>query len=139
MAFNTDFIAAKKILPLQRVRIATANVNRDGTGTIADLMSAVAPTEGARIEGIRVVAEGTTTAGVIRLFTHDGTNWRLFDEILVTAVTPSTTVKVWEPINGYTIPLPGGFLNLPSGYKLGASTHNAEAFIIHVAGGSYDA
>jgi hypothetical protein len=105
-------------------QVSTANTLRDGTGTIATVISA--GSSGTRIDDIAIVATGTTTAGVIRLFLHDGTNARLWKEILVTAITPSTTVTVWS------VELKDLALVLKTGWSLRASTNNAETFNIEV-------
>lgn len=107
-----------------QAQISTANTNRNGTGTIATVMTGA--TNGTRIDDISIVATGTTTAGVVRLFISDGTNVRLWQEILVTAITPSTTVQVWS----YT--LLNQALLLESGWSLQASTNNAETFNVIV-------
>lgn len=111
--------------------IATANTNRDGTGTIADVVTGAAV--GTRIERITIQATVTTTAGQIRLYISDGTTTRLWDEVLVTALTPSATIK---PFRYAYLNLA---LNLPSGFKLRASTNNAESFNVIAEGGNYDA
>lgn len=123
-------------LPRQTItQVVTANTARDGTGTIATCFTAGAC--GSRIDKIRISGTGTTTAGVIRLFLHDGTNARLLDEVLVTAITPSTTVAVYEAELSYTdgllLPAP----NASTAYSLRASTHNLETFNIHVQGGDF--
>ena len=105
-------------------QVSTANTNRDGTGTLASVLTA--GSSGSRIDDIYITATGTTTAGVVRLFLFDGTNNRLWQEILVTAVTPSTTQQVWN----YT--LLNQALILPVNYILKASTNNAETFNINV-------
>jgi len=107
-----------------QAQISTANTNRNGTGTIATVMTGA--TNGTRIDDISIVATGTTTAGVVRLFISDGTNVRLWQEILVSAITPSTTVQVWS----YT--LLNQALLLESGWSLQASTNNAETFNVIV-------
>jgi hypothetical protein len=107
-----------------QAQISTANTNRNGTGTIGTVMTGA--TNGTRIDDIYIVATGTTTAGVVRLFISDGTNVRLWQEILVSAVTPSTTVQVWS----YT--LLNQALILESGWSLQASTNNAETFNVIV-------
>ena len=103
---------------------ATANTARDGTGTITTIHAAGAL--GARIDDIYIVSTGTCTAGVIRLFISNGTTPFLWQEILVTATTPSNTQAVWS----YTLLNQG--LVIPTGFSLRASTHNAEAFNILV-------
>lgn len=105
-------------------QVTTANTNRNGTGAIVTVFTA--GSSGSRIDDISIDATGTTTAGVVRLFLNDGSTSYLWQEILVTAVTPSTTQAVWS----YTL------LNLalviPSGWSLRASTNNAETFNILV-------
>lgn len=112
------------------VSIATANTNRDGTGTIGTVLTAGA--QGTLVELVRVVAAGTTTAGVVRLFLHDGSTYYLLKEILVTAITPSTTVEVFSAEFVPTKPLV-----LPTAWSLRASTNNAETFKVLATGGSY--
>lgn len=109
------------------VQISTANTNRDGTGTIGTLFTA--GSSGSRVDDIRICATGTTTAGVIRLFASldNGTTNRLIREILVPAVTPSTTVEAWSTLLsdlGIVLPDANALLRV--------STHNAETFNVHV-------
>lgn len=105
-------------------QISAANTGRDGTGTIVDVVTAGA--NGTRVDDVTVVATGTTTAGVVRLFLHDGTNTRLWKEILVAAITPSASVEVWKARFSDLA------LVLEFGWKLQASTHNAETFNVCV-------
>ena len=105
--------------------IATANTARDGTGTVGTVYTP--GSNGGRVEMVRVVAAGATTAGVVRIFIYDGAAYFLIKELMVSAVTPSVSVEVanyeWVP----TVPI-----LLPTGYSLRASTHIAETFKIHV-------
>ena len=105
-------------------QISVANTNRNGTGTIVTIFTGA--TNGSRVDDIYIVATGTTTAGVVRLFISDGSNVRLWQEILVSAITPSTTVAVWS----YT--LLNQALLLESGWSLQAATNNAETFNVIV-------
>jgi hypothetical protein len=105
--------------------VSAANTNRDGTtGTYVTVFTAGA--SGSRIDDIRITAAGTVTAGVVRLFVHDGTTGRLWQEVMVTATTPSTTVQTFNTA------LFNQALVLPTGWSLRASTHNAETFHIVV-------
>jgi hypothetical protein len=125
------------------VNFATANTNRDGTGTIAQI--AVGRGPGTRIERVRIHSTVTTTAGMIRFFVKgngltlnaDGTiasfsvpTWRLVFELPVTAITVSASVAgfdgEWAPTNGLT---------LAAYEQLGVSTHNAETFNALALGG----
>lgn len=105
-------------------QVSVANTNRDGTGTIVTVFTAGA--SGSRVDDIWIVATGTVTAGVVRLFVNDGTNTRLWQEIMVTATTPSTTVQVFNTA------LFNQALILPNGWSLRASTNNAETFNVIV-------
>jgi len=109
--------------------LAAANTNRDGTGTIVDILTAA--TLGSLIEFIEIIAAGTTTAGMIRLYLSDGTTTRLWREIPVQAVTPSATVPVWS----YRIPA-DEIPPLAPLWKLRASTHNVENFNVFAPSGS---
>ena len=116
-------------------QVSVANTNRDGTGTIATIFSAGA--NGSRVDAIDLKSVGTTTAGMIRLFVHDGANARLLTEVPVTAITPSGTLPSWEvQLNTNTITqvLP---LLLPAGYSLRAATNNAETFNVIALGGDF--
>lgn len=131
MTANTSpiFTLTPNALP---VAISTANTNRDGTGTLGTIITG--GSNGTRIEALKAVAAGTTTAGVIRYFITDaaGANPKLFEERLVTAVTPSTTVKVFEDF--WVLDRP---IVLASGQLLKAGTHNAETFNIHPVCGDF--
>jgi len=114
------------------VAIATANANRDGTGTIGTVLTAGAA--GTRITRINIKATVTTTAGTVRLYIYTGATYFLWREILVTAITASATVAAFE----YAIELLGErALILPTGYSLRASTEKAENFNIVAEGGDY--
>lgn len=116
-------------------QISTANTNRDGTGTIGTVFTA--GTHGSRIDMIDLQATATTTAGMIRLFVHNGTNAFLLGEVPVTAVTPSGTTPAWTAqlnTNTMTQLLP---IVLPTGWSLRASTNNAEAFNVIAFGGDF--
>lgn len=112
--------------------ISTANTNRDGTGTIGTVLTA--GSNGTRLRGVAVKATVTTTAGMVRLYLHDGATSQLWKEVPVTALTPSPTVEAFAAyLNEYSNPelFP---LVLPNGWSLRASTHNAEAFKVIAEG-----
>lgn len=99
-------------------------------------------TNGLRIDAIQVNACSTSftapTAGnIVGIWVHDGTTAFLFTEILVTAVTPSTTVAGFTTTLTFANPLV-----LPSTFKLYASlsvttTASTTALQISVMGGAY--
>ena len=117
------------------VNIVTANTLRDGTGALGTVLTAGA--SGSRIDAISIKATGTTTAGMVRLFIHNGTFAYLLTEVPVVAITASATVPVWEAqlnTNTMTQVLP---IILPTGYSLKASTNNAESFNVLATGGNF--
>jgi hypothetical protein len=121
MAIQAQYASTAKTAVAQ---ISTANTARDGTGTIVTVFTAGA--SGSRVDDILITATGTTTAGVVRLFLHDGTNARLWKEVLVSAITPSTTVSP------FSATLSSQALVLQTGWSLRASTNNAETFNVLV-------
>lgn len=107
--------------------ISTANTNRDGTGTMGTVLTA--GTNGSRVDDIDITAQGTTTAGMVRLFIHDGTTARLWREVPVTANTASSSNAA------FFYRLTGLALILKSGMSLRASTEKAESFNVLVSNG----
>lgn len=127
------------------VNSATANTNRDGTGTINQLAVGKGMA-GTRIERVLAKATVTTTAGMIRIFKKgrgltynaDGTiaaygapTWRLIAEIAVSAITVSASVAAWSGEWA-----PGGGYHLAEGEQLGWAPHNAESFNCEALGGN---
>lgn len=130
MASAAIFVGTVKTVVAQA---ATANTGRDGSGTIVDVYTPGA--SGGRVDRVLVEATGTTTAGVIRLWLHNGSAYRLIEEILVSAITPSTSVKAFSAESArITLTTP---LQIPTGYKLAASTHVAETFNVVAICGDY--
>jgi hypothetical protein len=109
------------------VVIDTANTARDGTGTLGTVL--LAPASGSRIDGLDIQAVGTTTAGMVRLFVHNGTTAFLLTEIPVIAVTPGAAIPAWS-VHLSTNSNPNFPIVLGSGFSLRASTNNADAFNI---------
>jgi hypothetical protein len=109
------------------VNVATANTNRDGSGTVATLITGAAT--GTRIAEIVVQARVTTTAGMVRIFLHDGTTFFFFDEVSIAAATVSASVKGTRQSVIYNN------LVLPSAsWSVRVSTHNAESIDVTAFG-----
>ena len=126
----------KPIFPLTpkigKANISVANTNRVVTGVTGLTLVMAAGTDGTRLDRLKVQATATTTAGVIRLWIFSGSgNADLYDEILVTAATPSATVEAFSAVMDFNAEF------LPAGYSLYASTHNGEAFNVIVFGGDF--
>jgi hypothetical protein len=131
MATQAQYAAVPKV---GAVVISTANTNRNGTGTIDTVFTA--GSNGSRIDSIDVQATATVTAGMIRLFIHNGTSSFLFAEVPVSAATPSGTAPAYNAqfTPNTTAVLP---IVIPTGYSLRASTNNAESFNIIAFGGDF--
>ena len=109
------------------VNVATANTNRDGTGTVATLITGAST--GTRVAEIVCQARVTTTAGMVRIFLHDGTTFYFFDEVAIAAATVSASVK------GTRVSTTYANLVLPSAsWSVRVSTHNAESIDVTALG-----
>jgi len=124
MAADPAFAVTPRIAS---VNVATANTNRDGTGTVATLITGAAT--GTRIAEIVVQARVTTTAGMVRIFLHDGTTFFFFDEVSIAAATVSASVKGTRQSVIYNN------LVLPSAsWSVRVSTHNADSMDVTALG-----
>lgn len=112
---------------LASVNVATANTNRDGTGTVATLITGAST--GTRIAEIVCQARVTTTAGMVRIFLYDGTTYRFFDEVSIAAATVSASVKGTRVSTTYQN------LILPNAsWSIVVATHNAESIDVTALG-----
>ena len=96
------------------VAVSTANTGRDGTGTIATVITAVSA--GTKIEEVVIKATGDPADSVVTLFLHDGSTYFLFDEVdLGDPAAGSATVETFRVRRTYSN------LVLPSGWSLRAA------------------
>lgn len=107
--------------------VSTANTNRDGTGTIVDIITG--GTNGTKITEVVVKATDNPADSILTLFIYDGSASRLWDEIdLGDPAAASTTVtgyrtsvrydnlilpaNTWKLQAAVTVALTGGALNV---------------------------
>lgn len=109
------------------VLVSAANPNRDGTGTVV-LLSGPQVT-GCRIDDIKISAQGTTTAGMIRFFRRRGASLFLLAEFPVTGKVPSATVEA------FALTLNNLAWVMDPTSELLVSTEKAEVFAICVTRG----
>lgn len=98
-----------------RANVVTANTGRDGSGTIATILTASAD---CKIEEIVVKANGDPADSVVTIFIDPtgGGTWYIFDEYDIgNPAAGSTTVVAYRLSTTYAN------LCLPSGAKLGAA------------------
>lgn len=113
MAANTEPIFTKA--PISAVAaVSTANTNRDGTGTIVDIVTAGA--DGARIDEIVIEATNDPADCIVTIFIYNGSAYFLFDEFDIgNPAAASTTVAAYRESRLYNN------LVLAGGYKLAAA------------------
>lgn len=73
---------------------ATFDASLTAPTNVATVFTAGA--SGSKIEEIVVEGLGTTVLGVCNLFLYDGSTYHLFDQVLVLAVTSSTTATAFR-------------------------------------------
>lgn len=111
MASAPAFAATPKV---GAVSVSTANTNRDGTGTIATVVSAGG--SGSKIEEIRVKADGDPADCSVVFYLYDGSAYHVFTEFDIgNPAAGSATVPSYEENRTYEN------LLLPSGWSLRAS------------------
>ena len=113
-------------------RLTTAETSIDAApANVVTVLTAA--TDHTIVSRVLVKAAQTTTAGMVRLWLYDGSTYRLYEEISVSAVTPSATVQAWE---GESVRItPDRPMVLPSGWSLRATTEKGEKFNVSAFGG----
>ena len=138
MAATPQFVGTPNLgASLSAARISAANTARDGSGTLATLITG--GSNGTRVDRVNLKATSSTSLGMIRFFLCDnqGTpNKRLIAEIPVAAITPTASVKTWEDEWVRTDGQP--VVIVPAGWTLRVSTHIAESFdVVPVVSGDF--
>lgn len=126
MAAAPSFAATPRV---SAANIATADTSRTSPTNVGTVFTA--GSSGSRIDEVNIVATGTTTAGVVRLWVYTGSTYYLLSETLVSAITPSTTIAVFSSTATFN-----NFM-LPSGHSLRATTNNSESFNVIAFGGDF--
>lgn len=117
------------------VVISTANSNLDGTGTLGAVYVAgsSATYKGSSVESITLKSSVNLTPGMVRLYLDNLTTKFCFKEIVVNSFTKTATDEAFE----HTIVFDNDF-DLQAGYKIHASTQNAETFHVMVNGNDWN-
>jgi len=116
--------------------VASANL---ATNNIIQMLAS--QTSGFRLDEIQVKASSTsmtaaTAAMIVGLWAFDGTTAWLIDEILVTAVTPSTTVASFVTNKYYTTRVFPSVVSLYVSTSV-TTTASTTALIVEAFGGAY--
>lgn len=116
--------------------LTTADTSLTAPTTVSTILSAGA--SGTRIDYIEIQGVATTSAGLINLFVYDGTNYILWQQVPVQAVTSSTTAPAFAvnlSSNGNANFMP---LTIPTGYSLRATTSVTQTGVRVIAyGGNF--
>jgi hypothetical protein len=133
MATTAQYAAVPKI---GSALLTTADTSLTAPSTVGTVFTAGA--SGSRIDYIEIQGVATTIAGIVNLFIFDGTNYFLYIQVPIIAITSSTTALAFTATissNGNSNLLP---INLPTGYSLRATTSVAQTGIrVTAQGGDY--
>jgi hypothetical protein len=116
--------------------LTTADTSLTAPTTVGTVFTAGA--SGSRIDYIDIQGVATTVASNINLFIYDGTNYILYAQVPVQAITSSTTAVAFQTVissntNANILPI-----NLPTGYSLRATTSITQTGVrVTALGGDY--
>lgn len=108
--------------------VSTANTNRDGTGTIVDVLTG--GTSGTKVSEIVIQCTGDPADSTVTLYLHDGTSYRLFDEFdLGNPAAASTTVPGFRTSRTYdSLVLPSNTWKLAAAITVAPTSGAANVF-----------
>jgi hypothetical protein len=116
--------------------LTTADTSLTAPTTVGTVLTAGA--SGSRIDYIEVQGVATTVSSLINLFIFDGTNYILWQQVPVQAITSGTTTPAFSAVlssNGNANVMP---LTLPTGYSLRATTTVTQTGVrVTAYGGSF--
>lgn len=127
---------ATEIATLTAPTAVTSRANIAGTTGLVKLtdLPAVNPK---RVDAIVVKSKGTSLAGILSIWLYDGTTSFLYDEIDLTAVTPSTIVDSMSASKSYISSATQGSIQLKATQQLYVSTTVAQDLNIFATTGQY--
>jgi hypothetical protein len=99
------------------------NISQPATASASGVTLTLGGGIGSLVQEVVAVGTGVTLAGMVNLFTFDGTTYHAFDTMAITAVTPSTSVAPFRLVRDYVN------LWLPPGWTLVATSFVASQLI----------
>jgi hypothetical protein len=133
MAASAQYASTPKI---GSALLTTADTSLTAPSTVGTVFTA--GSSGSRIDYVDVQGVATTSSGLVNLFIFDGTNYFLYTQVPVQAVTSSTTAPAFSTSissNSHPNILP---INLPTGYSLRATASISQTGVRVIAlGGDY--
>lgn len=119
MAAAPQFAATPRI---GAVSIATADSSFTAPTNVGTLITGVAA--GTRVNEICIKSAATSAAAVVRVFLFDGTTYWLFDELVVGAITGSSTVAQFRATKTYdNLVLPNASWSVRVTTSISQATH----------------
>ena len=100
--------------------LTTADTSLTAPTTVGTVLTAGA--SGTRIDYIEIQGVATTVASLVNLFIYDGTNYILWQQVPVVAITSSTTTPAFNAVLSSNVNANVMPLTLPTGYSLRATT-----------------
>lgn len=129
---NNPVFAQTPIVGIATLTTPTAITSRAIiTGTTGLTQLTATSTNGTRIDKITIRSKATSVAGMVDVWIYNGTTSYLFDEILISAVTASTTVAAYSIEKDYQA------LVLPPTYQLFISVQVQQDLTAFAFGGQY--
>lgn len=107
--------------------VSVANTNRNGTGTLVDILTTAITTAsvGTLVKKVTIKGRANATRGMVRLFMFDGTNTRLIEEFDIEALVQVNIQPTFEV--SYDVDW-----SLGTGLTIRASTDKAEPFVVAI-------
>jgi len=133
MATSAQYAATPRV---GSATLTTADTSLTAPTTVGTILTAGA--SGTRIDYIDIQGVATTSAGLINLFIFDGTNYILWNQVPVIAITSSTTAPAFQAtlssnVNANLMPL-----IIPTGHSLRATTSISQTGIrVTALGGDF--
>lgn len=128
--------------PAMAPTFTTAAADYDGTTATHNKVVFTAGAEGSRIAGLRFKAKGTNVASVARMFLNNGSsNGTASNNSFVGEQgLPATTAVATAPTIDLDYYFPGGYIDLPAGWKIivGLGTTVAAGWVVSpILGGKF--
>lgn len=127
---------ATEIATLTTPTAITSRANITGTTGLVQL-TAIPVSNPKRVDAIVIKSKGTSLAGILFVWLYDGTTSYLYDEIDLTAVTPSTTTDSMIVAKSYISNATQGSIALKVTQQLYVSTTVQQDLNVFATTGQY--
>jgi hypothetical protein len=129
-------LPATEIPTLTTPTAITSRANITGTTGLVQL-TAIPSVNPKRVDAIVVKSKGTSLAGILTIWMYDGTTSYIYDEIDLTATTPSTTADSMKVTRNYLTNETQGSIQLKVTQQLYISTTVQQDLNVFATTGQY--